>query len=143
MREELAFGVLRPLRRCGVTAASGDALQGGWGDPGTQVLRWVRHGQQRFQRGLIAAVDAARAAFLVDHEVGSRAGAMVVEIGIEVGGLELLDGLFAEPDAKFLRPLRPFKKPIKQRAQVQLRTSNNDGQLSALEGFAVPISNSR
>src|ERR1019366_4051384 len=92
LREESAFGMLHTLRGFGVAAGSGDALEDGNRKSGTQVLRGVGQGQQRFQRGLVAVVDVARAAFLVEGEVGLGAGAMVVEIRIEVGSVELLEG---------------------------------------------------
>ena len=42
---------------------------------------------------MIAPVNAALAALLVDDEVGLGARTMVVQIGIEVGGIEVLEGL--------------------------------------------------
>ena len=74
MGEELAFGVLHALRGFGVAAGSGDALLDGNRESGAQVLRRVGQGQQRFQRRLVAVVDVARAAFLVEGEVGLGAG---------------------------------------------------------------------
>ncbi len=58
-----------------------------------QVLNWLGQGQQRFQRGLIAAVMAPLPAFLVDFNLGLGAGTMVVEVGIEVFGIKAMNGL--------------------------------------------------
>ena len=44
-----------------------------------------------WQRGLIASVVAPLTAFLVDLDIGLGAGAMVVQIGIQVRAVELLD----------------------------------------------------
>ena len=89
-REEPAFRLLHAPGGFGVAAGSRDALQHGRGESGAQVLRRVGQGQQGLQRGLIAAIEAAAAAFLVERDVGLGARTMVVEIGIEVGGVELL-----------------------------------------------------
>src|SRR5271157_1422547 len=53
----------------------------------------MRQGQQRLQRSLIAPVIASLAAFFVHLEVSLSTGAMVVEIGIKVLGIEVMDGL--------------------------------------------------
>ena len=49
-------------------------------------------GQQGFQWGLIASVGALLTALLVDFDIGLGAGAMVVQIGVEVRAVEVLDG---------------------------------------------------
>ena len=91
-REESAFGLLQALGGFGIAAGFRDALQDGGGESGAQRLRRVGQGQQGFQRSLITALEAAPTAFLVAADVGLGAGTMVVEIGIEVGGVELLHG---------------------------------------------------
>src|SRR5664279_2258538 len=61
------------------------------------VSPWRRtgglEGQQGLQRGLIASVVGLLTTFLVDFDIGLGAGAMVVQIGIQVRAVELLDGL--------------------------------------------------
>ena len=91
--EESAFGLLHALGGFGVADWLRRCVVSGEGESGAQVLCRLRQGQQRLQRGLIAAVEAAFAAFVVDLDLGLGAGPMVVQIGIEVRGVELVDGL--------------------------------------------------
>jgi len=50
-------------------------------------------GQQSLQRRLIAAVNPLLAALFVDFYIGLRTRTMVIEIGVEVGAVELLQAL--------------------------------------------------
>ena len=90
--EEFAFGLLHALGGFGIADRGGDALQNGDGESRAQVLGGLGQGQQGLQRGLIAPVVAPLTAFLVDFDIGLGAGAMVVQIGIEVRAVEVLDG---------------------------------------------------
>ena len=87
----MLFGLLHPLCRFRVAAPGGDALQGG--EPVAQVLARVGQRQQGFQPSLAAAVIASLAAFGIAFDVGVRARAMVVQIRVEVLGIETVDGL--------------------------------------------------
>ena len=84
----MALGALHLLRCLGVAVQGGIALQGGQGEPVAQLLRGLRLGQQGFLRRLVTAVKAPLPAFGVNFYLGLRTRAMVVEIGVEVLGIE-------------------------------------------------------
>ncbi len=77
----------------GVAPESGDALQSGQGEAGTQVLLGLGQQQERLQRGLVAAVAPAFPSLRVHLDIGLRTGAVIVQIRVEVCAVELLDGV--------------------------------------------------
>ena len=91
--EQFAFGLLHTLCGFSVAVSCGNALQDRESEARAQVLLRLGESQQRLQRCLVAAVNPLLAALFVDFDVGLCARTMIVEIGIEVGAVELLQAL--------------------------------------------------
>src|SRR5208282_3075423 len=66
------LGLLHAPGGFGVAPESGDALQGGQAEAGTQVVLGLGQRQQRLQRGLVAAVAAAFSSLGIHLDVGLR-----------------------------------------------------------------------
>src|SRR5271170_4909641 len=89
--EEFAFGLLHAGCGIGVAEGASDALQSVDAEPLAQILGRFIQSQQGLQWSLIAFVTDAFAALLIDLNVGLGAGAMVVQIGIQVLPIEVVD----------------------------------------------------
>ena len=91
--KQLAFCLLHAARRLRIAAGAGDALQGVDAEPLAQVLCRFIQRQQGLQRRLVTLVTNPFATLLIDLDIGLSAGAMVVQIGIQVLPIEVVDAL--------------------------------------------------
>ncbi len=89
--EQLAFGLLHTTCRVCIAEGSGDTLQGVDAEPLTQILCWFIQSEQDLQRSLVALVTDAFTALLIDLHFGLCAGAMIVQIRIQVLPIEFVD----------------------------------------------------
>ena len=76
-----------------VAERRGDAFQGVDAESLAQILCRLVERQQGFQGSLVALVTNALATLLIDLDVGLGAGAMVVQIRIQILPIEAVDGV--------------------------------------------------
>ena len=89
--KEFRFGLLHPPGCVCIADGRGDSFQRVHAQSIAQVLCWFLQQRQGFQRGLVALVTDALAAFLVDVHIGLSAGTMVVQIwmcAVKVGAFQ-------------------------------------------------------
>ena len=91
--EEFDLGLLHAAGRFGVAEGQGDAQERFDLQSRTQEACGIFQRHQRFQRSPVAVVADAFSPLGIDQDFGLGAGAMVIEIRVEVVAIEAVDAL--------------------------------------------------
>ena len=90
--EHGAFGQLHSPRGLGVAHRCGHSLECVDAESGAQELLRLLEREQLLERRLPLLVEASFAAFVIDVDLGLGRGPVVVDVGVEEAGIELVDG---------------------------------------------------